>query len=97
MLMIFLNPRGAGLLLFLLLGHQTQALWGPLVVPEGYLWMMGDNRTNSKDSRYWGFVPRENVRGRPMFVYYSWNADDSDRPLPFLLDIRWDRIGHVFH
>jgi len=71
--------------------------WGPLVVPEGYLWMMGDNRTNSKDSRYWGFVPRENVRGRPMFVYYSWNADDSDRPLPFLLDIRWDRIGHVFH
>jgi len=69
--------------------------WGPLVVPAGHFWMMGDNRYNSKDSRYWGFVPRANVRGRPLFVYYSWNADDSDRPLPFLTDIRWSRIGHV--
>jgi len=69
--------------------------WGPLLVPEGHFWMMGDNRYNSKDSRYWGIVPRENVRGRPLFVYYSWNADDSDRPLPFLTDIRWSRIGHM--
>ena len=69
--------------------------WGPLVVPEGHYWMMGDNRYNSKDSRYWGVVPRANVRGRPLFVYYSWTADDSDRPLPFLTDIRWSRIGHV--
>ncbi|MHB1297064.1 MAG: signal peptidase I [Gemmatimonadaceae bacterium] len=69
--------------------------WGPLVVPAAHYWMMGDNRYNSKDSRYWSFVPRKNVRGRPLFVYYSWNADDSDRPLPFLTDIRWSRIGHV--
>jgi signal peptidase I len=69
--------------------------WGPLLIPDGYFWMMGDNRYNSKDSRYWGIVPRENVRGRPLFVYYSWNADDSDRPLPFLTDIRWSRIGHI--
>jgi signal peptidase I len=55
--------------------------------------MMGDNRYESKDSRYWGIVPRENVRGRPMFVYYSYHADDSDRPLPFITDIRWGRIG----
>ena len=70
--------------------------WGPLVVPEGRYWMMGDNRYNSKDSRFWGFVPRANVRGRPLFVYYSWNADDSDRPWPALTDIRWSRIGHRF-
>ena len=68
--------------------------WGPIVVPPKHLFMMGDNRYDSKDSRYWGFVPRENVRGRPMFVYYSYNADDSDRPLPFITDIRWSRIGH---
>jgi signal peptidase I len=68
--------------------------WGPLVVPPRHLFMMGDSRYNSKDSRYWGFVPRENVRGKPLFVYYSYNADDSDRPLPMLTDIRWSRIGH---
>ena len=68
--------------------------WGPLVVPPDRLFMMGDNRYNSKDSRYWGFVPRDNVRGKPMFVYYSYNADDSDRPLPFITDIRWGRLGH---
>ena len=73
--------------------QPTHDNWGPLVVPSGHYFMMGDSRYNSKDSRYWGVVPRENLRGRPLFVYYSWNAD-SDRPLPFLTDIRWGRIGH---
>ena len=68
--------------------------WGPLVVPAGNYFMMGDNRYESKDSRYWGTVPRENVRGRPSFVYYTYrNGDETDRPLPFLTDIRWGRIG----
>jgi len=74
--------------------QPTHDNWGPLVVPRRNLFMMGDSRYNSKDSRYWGFVPRENVRGKPLFVYYSYNADDSDRPLPMLTDIRWSRIGH---
>jgi signal peptidase I len=74
--------------------QPTHDDWGPLVVPPRRLFMMGDSRYNSKDSRYWGFVSRENVRGKPLFVYYSYNADDSDRPLPFLTDIRWRRIGH---
>lgn len=67
--------------------------WGPMIVPAEHLFMLGDNRYDSKDGRYWGFVPRQNVRGRPVFVYYSYRADESERPLPFLTDIRWGRIG----
>lgn len=79
--------------------QPTHDNWGPLVIPAGYYFMMGDNRYNSKDSRYWGIVPRENFRGRPLFVYYSWDAECSMRgdclsPLPALTDIRWGRIGH---
>jgi signal peptidase I len=74
--------------------QPTHDNWGPLVVPPKHYFMMGDSRYNSKDSRYWSFVPRENIRGQPMFVYYAYNADDSDRPLPFITDIRWRRIGH---
>jgi len=69
--------------------------WGPLLIPSGTYFMMGDNRYESKDSRYWGVVPRANVRGRPMFIYYSYVPPaESDRPLSFITDIRWSRIGH---
>jgi signal peptidase I len=73
----------------------THDNWGPLVVPPAHFFMLGDNRYNSKDSRYWGLVPRANLRGRPIFVYYSYNADQSTKPLPFLTDVRWGRIGHL--
>jgi signal peptidase I len=76
--------------------QPTHDNWGPFVVPPEHLFMMGDNRYSSKDSRYWSFVPRRNVRGRPLFVYYSYiPSDESDRPLSFLTDIRWGRLGHV--
>jgi signal peptidase I len=65
--------------------------WGPIVVPNGHYFMMGDNRDDSYDGRYWGFLPRENVRGRPLIVYYSYDAT-SWRPLPFFTAIRWGRI-----
>lgn len=73
--------------------QPTHDNWGPLVIPPSHYFMMGDARYNSKDSRYWGLVPRENFRGRPLFVYYSWNTDTT-RPLGFITDIRWGRIGH---
>ena len=69
--------------------------WGPIVLPAGYYFMLGDNRHESIDSRYYGLVPRKNVRGRPLFVYYSFTPTaESDRALPFITDIRWRRIGH---
>ena len=75
--------------------QPTHDDWGPLVVPEKHFFMMGDNRYNSKDSRYWGLVPRDNVRGRPLFVYYTYvPQDESDRAVSFVTDIRWRRIGH---
>jgi signal peptidase I len=78
--------------------QPTHDNWGPFIVPAAHFFMMGDNRYSSKDSRYWGFVPRKNVRGRPLFVYYSYvPGEESDRPLPFITDIRWSRIGHWIH
>ena len=69
--------------------------WGPLLIPAGTYFMMGDNRYESKDSRYWGVVPKANVRGRPLFIYYSYvPQNESDRPGSFLSEIRWRRIGH---
>lgn len=68
--------------------------WGPLVVPNDSLWMMGDNRDQSRDSRFWGLVPRKNVRGTPVLIYYSWDPA-SWRPLPFVSAVRWGRIFSV--
>jgi signal peptidase I len=48
--------------------------WGPETVPAGQLFVMGDNRDNSRDSRYWGFLPRDQVKGRALLVYWSYEA-----------------------
>ena len=57
----------------------AQHVWnGDLVVPPGYYFAMGDNRDNSLDSRYWGFVPRENIIGKPLFIFWSYDAPTQD-------------------
>jgi signal peptidase I len=71
--------------------RPTVRTWGPLVVPPDSLFMMGDNREGSRDSRFWGFVPRRNVQGSPMLVYFSYDPSHY-RPLPFLTAIRWRRL-----
>lgn len=73
--------------------HPSRDTWGPLVVPEDSYFVLGDNRDNSEDSRYWGFVRRESIRGRPWFVYYSFDPTRGEG-LAWLKSVRWDRIGH---
>jgi signal peptidase I len=73
--------------------HPSRNNWGPLVVPKGNYFVLGDNRDNSLDSRYWGFVPDSLVKGRPFVIYYSYSPDSSDGSFAWLTHIRWTRLG----
>ena len=68
--------------------------WGPIVVPHDSLFVMGDNRDESWDGRFWGFLPRANVRGTPLFIYFTYDSA-TYKPLPFITNIRWSRIFHA--
>jgi signal peptidase I len=74
--------------------RPTRDNWGPIVVPPHKFFAMGDNRDNSEDSRYWGFLDSEAIKGRPIFVYYSHAPDPLD-PFSWLTGVRWGRIGSL--
>ncbi|MGZ4787504.1 MAG: signal peptidase I [Terriglobales bacterium] len=74
---------------------------GNLIVPEGHYFVLGDNRDDSLDSRYWGFVPRENIVGRPLLIYWSVNRgdelDSGDTGADAKLTRLAYRLRNVFH
>jgi signal peptidase I len=103
-----IQPRGITASWALDLPNHIQN--GDLVVPPGMVFAMGDNRTESEDGRYWGFVPRQNIVGRPLFVYWSFEtpADQEDKTslgdrlgfmghilVHFFDETRWRRTFHV--
>ncbi len=82
--------------------------FGPYVVPPDHYFVLGDNRDDSRDSRFWGAVPRDNLKGKAVFVYWSWQAGESPpwefpyvvnafqwigHGLTFPTSIRWERLG----
>jgi signal peptidase I len=68
--------------------------YGPVMVPERHYFMMGDNRDNSQDSRYWGFLPADYVKGKALFVYFSFGDNTADG---LFGSIRWNRLLHQIH
>lgn len=73
---------------------HNQVVNGDLVVPQGMYFMMGDNRHNSADSRFWGFVPRQNIMGRPLLNYWSFvTPEDQENKTGFGNSVAW--LAHV--
>jgi signal peptidase I len=73
----------------------TRDSWGPLIVPAASFLLLGDNRDQSLDSRFMGFIPREVVRGKALFIYYSIDPFRDAGSPRVLRSVRWDRLGMI--
>jgi signal peptidase I len=76
-------------------GFDLRRKYGPVTVPAEHFFMMGDNRDDSQDSRFWGFLPKSYVKGRALFIYWSFDTPDDGSSAGFAP--RWNRLFHQIH
>jgi signal peptidase I len=108
----FLAPPAGASELHEVTSFDVRERYGPVTVPPDQYFVMGDNRDNSQDSRYWGFLPRENVKGKALVIYWSYEAERGDYQdegagatvkglvsvfAHFFTRTRWDRMLHQIH